>query len=61
MLPDLRGIAVIMISGEPNSIDGCSPYPFLQKPFDLTELEAALHTLLSARAAKAESVGIPSP
>jgi DNA-binding response OmpR family regulator len=51
---DLRGTAVIMISGDPNSIaklTGDGAYPFLQKPFHLAELEKAVRSVLKSRLA----------
>jgi DNA-binding response OmpR family regulator len=51
---DLRGTAVIMISGDPNSIEKLNEegaYPFLQKPFHLAELEAAVRAVLKGRQA----------
>lgn len=44
-----RGIPVLLISGEPKSIEqlnGNSPHLFLQKPFHLDELGSALRTLI---------------
>jgi DNA-binding response OmpR family regulator len=44
-----NGTAVIVISGDPDSIrrhDGHGSYPFLQKPFRLTDLEAMLRDVI---------------
>ena len=47
-----RRIPVLLISGEPKSIERLkenSRYPFLQKPFHLDDLESALSAMLNAR------------
>jgi DNA-binding response OmpR family regulator len=50
-LASARGIPVLMISGEPRTIDKLNEsgrYLFLQKPFHLTELGSALRSLLTS-------------
>src|SRR5690242_18076499 len=47
-----RRSPVLLISGEPNSIERLtenSRYPFLQKPFHLDDLESTLSAMLNAR------------
>lgn len=54
---ELRGTAVIMMSGDPNSIEKLNDggYPFLQKPFHLAELEAAVRAVVKSRRADGHS------
>jgi DNA-binding response OmpR family regulator len=44
-----QGVRVLLISGHPSSMDppaGPAPHPLLRKPFRLTDLNAALASLL---------------